>query len=270
MTLLILAVAAAAMADVSRRSMRRALDANAAEQSLQQKWAATSLRQTLLPRAAGVLDESERRTRVANATVRADFTLGEGPSLTPVSLLFGDEGAKLNLNALYERDRTGFRRRAETLAGPLRVEPRPTPPSRDELAESPPPFESFGQVFDNPPPVTLAAVSADVTLWGGRQLNYRRAGPAALLETLRPILGRGEVDRLIQLRNAPRGSSLPDVLDALSLPQRDRDAAAARLVGESSTFSLWVVAGPPGRQRFRFAVSENTVERGSRIIDFAW
>ena len=272
MTLLILAVAAAAMADVSRRSLRRALEANDAEQALQQKWAATSVRRTLLPRAALVINGAEQRTRRPAATVRTDLFLGDGPSLTPVSLLFGDEGAKLNLNTLYERDRRGLQRSLTSLfdTGPLRVELRPNPPGRDELAAPVPPFESFGQVFDAPSPAALAGASAEVTLWGDGKLDYRRASAAVLAEGLTGELGRGEVGRLVQLRDTPAGQTLAGLFDALALPQRDRDRLAARLTESASTFSLWTVAGPPGRQTVRLAVLENTSDRGIRNVDFAW
>src|SRR5688500_19347843 len=91
LVLVVLAVTAAALAGVSRMSLRKALHARRAEEELQRRWAVVSCRSVLLPKAEAVLSRAEKQTG-ATGEVRRDVRFG-GQDLT---LVFGDEQAKAN------------------------------------------------------------------------------------------------------------------------------------------------------------------------------
>src|SRR4051812_5359020 len=94
LTLLMLAVAAAALAGACRTALRKAVLAARAQEDLQRRWGVVSCRAALLPKAERVLASSPDRTA---AEARLDVTLGG----RPITLVFGDEQAKANVSLLY-------------------------------------------------------------------------------------------------------------------------------------------------------------------------
>lgn len=103
LTLLLLAVAAAALAGVCRASLQKAVQAGRAQDDLQRRWTVVSCRAALLPKADAVL--------AAGADLQAGGGGGDAVPVDgavtlelggqPVTLLFGDEQAKANVNLLY-------------------------------------------------------------------------------------------------------------------------------------------------------------------------
>src|SRR6476660_8633708 len=84
LTLMLLAVAAAALAGACRGALQKALLATRAQEDLQRRWGVLSCRAALLPKAERVLAVSVDH---ASAETQFDVTLG-GQAMT---LVFGDE-----------------------------------------------------------------------------------------------------------------------------------------------------------------------------------
>lgn len=151
-----------------------------------------------------------------------------------------------------------------------------------------PRFEAWGQVFAAPAPAALLGRSGEsdrapaatpqlepqpvqgvadrLTLWGNGQLNHRRAEPAALEAVLRPLLGPGDIQRLLEARRRQPGLSLSELLRQLQLDEDRVAEVQRRLTGFSRCHSLWIVAHGPHRRWHRLVVSEG----GARPRVFDW
>ena len=263
-TLLLLVLVGALMAIVARQSLARAADAVRMERQLQAKWAAVSIGDALPPRAEAVLDA------VDSATVAMVLNLGDGPSRQDVRLVISDESAKVNLNELWRRDPAVFAGALATLSprADLRFDPRPNPvDAAGEFDNPPPPFESYGQLFDMPSPAALIAGTTDLTIFGDGKLNVARASPAAIAQVTNGILGRGEVERLVALRREQSGIALSMIYDELELPQRDRNRLSPLLSQVSTAQAVWIM---PEHGPARLVVIERSPEVGVRRLGFAW
>ena len=279
MTLLLLAIAATTLAGVVRASLRRAVRASAAQEELQRRWAVTSCRTVLLPKAERAL----ARPKVESAEVRRQIRLG-GQAVT---LVFGDEQAKPNVNVLYRQRGLADAERAvralsQGTGNSLAVELRPLPAdprgrARADSDEGGPPFEGFSQIFGATPPRQLLArrgsrpsVASAVTCWGDGTLHFRRASRDALQQACRPYLGAGDVGRLLAVRQRRPDADAGEALDRLKLTEARREALEELLVDESSCHSLWVVVDTGGRVSYDLFVSDDTVAGAAGTVRFSW
>ncbi len=94
LTLILLAMAAVILLEISRVSVRQALQARQAEETLQQQWAARSCQNVLLHRSLQVLMASEATTAGPRPIATTSLKLG----YFDFELHFTDEQAKVNLN----------------------------------------------------------------------------------------------------------------------------------------------------------------------------
>ena len=281
MTLLVLAIAAAATASVCRMSLAKALRAGRAEEGLQQRWGALSCRTVLLPRAEQALATSPSPAAVE---VRRDLRLGR----VEFTLVFGDEQAKANVNEIFRR---GGRAEAERAARELvaaagasaRIDlsPRPGATAADgnNTADQEPAFASLAQLFGDTPPAELLArrgsgdsLSALVTVWGDGLLNVRRARPAAMQQACRPHLNAAQVQKLLAARDAKPADEfdLDEELERAKVSQSRRDALDDRLDVDSTCHSLWVISrGAAGRTWYDLTVSGPEGDE-SDVVTFRW
>src|SRR5690349_19007717 len=93
LVLVLLTLAAAAMAGIARASMLKAVRAASAAADLQRRWTVLRCRAVLLPKAEEVLSRDSGR----DSERRLEIVLGG----QPVTLVFGDEQAKANVNSIY-------------------------------------------------------------------------------------------------------------------------------------------------------------------------
>jgi hypothetical protein len=280
LVLMVLAVAAAALAGVCRMSLRKALHARRAEEELQRRWAVVSCRSVLLPKAEAILSRAEKQTGVAAAEVRRDVHVG-GQELT---LVFGDEQAKANVNLLY---RTGglaladraVRRVINTADVAVDLRPLPEQPggSRED-EESPPVFESFAQVFRLSPPAALietansarAAPASALTCWGDGSLHFRRAPAEVVREVCARHAGGALANRLVQIRDKHPEAELSSALDQIKLSEPAREALDELLTDESNCHSLWIITRSRDGNVYDLAVLDQSSEEGGRPLVFSW
>jgi hypothetical protein len=300
LTLMLLAVAAAALAGACRAALQKMVLATRAQEDLQRRWGVVSCRAALLPKAERVLaaaagDRTSPETRV-------DVTLGR----QSMTLVFGDEQAKANVNLLYalgKRDGTdqAVRGIVGTTSADVRVELRPIVIQApiDELTEPEPPkhplransdeqdrldfevqpvFEAWGQVFPGSKPTALLrrrgtspSVASSLTCWGDGTVNVRRASSETLSRVCDKVLRPAEVRNLIAARDKDPDFDLWEAMDTLNLPEDRYDNAEQLLSDRSACFSLWIITrGGAGREWYDLAVSEVAGGTAGGVKTFSW
>lgn len=269
LVLFVMALAATAMAAVCRMSLEQTMQASRAEGDLQRRWAVITCRAVLLPKAEAIIAHSKEPTSQVAREIRLN---GQ-----PLTLVFGDEQAKANVNLLYaqgglsgaERE---VRSMVEACGTAVTVELRPiagrgkTFGTADAKDDDPLAFEGFDQVFARQAtPASLlsaerggaaAPVAAGLTCWGDGSLNLRRASADAVRAVLSRRLAAGEITRLLDLRGKNPEVESSDLLDALGLSELRRDAVEDLLTTESSCHSLWIVSASGTRYWYDLAVSD--------------
>ncbi len=292
LTLLLLAVAAASLAGVCRVSFEKAVQAAGAREDLQRRWAVTSCRAALLPKAERVLASvAPSSSDQPSSEVRLQLALGG----LPLELVFGDEQAKVNVDLLY---RTGGRAGTEravrelTAAGgaDVRVALAPGAPLLPVLEGSVAAlqqeqedrfFESWSQVLGDTPPAALiarrggeggASTVAQLTCWGDGTLNYRRASVAALRHTCPKSLGATGAARLVGIRRKEPELEVWEALERLDLSDEELEEASERLTEDSSCYSLWIVARSGGRAWYDLSIADGPAggDDGGATATFAW
>jgi hypothetical protein len=300
LTLMLLAIAAAALAGACRAALQKAVLATRAQEDLQRRWGVVSMRAALLPKAERVLAASGDRM---SPEARVDVTLGG----QPLTLVFGDEQAKANVNLLYalgKRDDTdqAVRGIVGTTGADVRVDLRPIliQPPDDQLTEpeSPkhplrsnsdeqdlldfevqPAFEVWGQILPDARPAVLLrrrgtspSVAGSLTCWGDGTVNVRRASSETLLRVCDKVLRPAEIHKLIEARDKDPDFDLWETMDTLNLSE-DRYANAEQLLADrSACFSLWIVSrgGGGGREWYDLAVLELAGGAAGGVKTFSW
>lgn len=287
--LLLLAVAAASLAGVCRLSFEKAVQAAGAREDLQRRWAVTSCRAALLPRAERVL-ASVDPVSGPSSEARLQLTLGG----LPLELVFGNEQAKANIDVIY---RTGGRAAAEqavrqlTAAGgaDVRVVLAPGGPintpadgSVEALQQDDEPrlFEGWSQVVGDTPPGALiaprgaagASAVSELTCWGDGTLDYRRASVAALRAVCPKSLGGTGAARLVAIRRAEPELNLWEALERLELSDEQLEEAEEWLSEDASCYSLWFIARPGGRAWYDLSIADGSAgdAGGGATATFSW
>ena len=283
LTLLMLAIAAAALAGICRAGLQSVVRASGAQEDLQRRWGVISCRAALFGKSPAVLAAPGRRGPLAEATV--SFRLGGQPT----TLVFGDEQAKANVNLMYALgQRAGADRAVRALAqssgAAVRVELRPMVVDADEDVDTneavrtkdrgepedeaievsfEPAFESWGQVFADASPHelmrsrgTLPSVASNLTCWGDGTINVLRASREAMLNACDRVLGPAAVTKLLAARDKDPEFDLWETLDMLNLPEARRDAADLLLSDDSTCYSMWIVTRSGSREWYDLTVGD--------------
>jgi len=274
--LVVLGLAGVVMMAAVRYSSALALQANTARERMQLRWATISLQRAVLSNAEHVISEDEAQTGMPLTWARRRICLNNGMQF---DLIFGDEQAKANVNAVYARKgRMGLTVLLEALLWghdvALRTALRPSAPELSKKEKVRRPFGCFDQLFDAYEPGDLARPFTDeeplvgqLTCWGDGRLNFRRASPWAVREVTSGILTAYQQAQLLALRQDVPGISLEEALRQLELSDRDRPKAAAVLTDASTCYSLWIAGRTAGRRWYRLAVSNTGV---ADVEMFAW
>jgi hypothetical protein len=303
LTVIILALAGTVMTGLCRASFNRAARSVAAEEELRRRWGVASCQRTFLPSAEQIIAAAEVSHGRAVPIVRQSIIL-DGITY---ELTFGDEAAKLDVNALVQargkaqaetavKDllrQTGCSARPHLLAGkPQKIlkpipalrkqggsdeagNPSPAAPAETADQEEPRPLQSFGQVFPGADPADLLGIDGNggaamaITCWGDGRLHFRRASDAALRQFCPPTLNSGQTTRLIRLRAKSPAQPATELLDQLQLSDDAIDGMDARLVEESECHSLWVVATTERRRWYHLAILDQT-GGSDQVVLFSW
>lgn len=266
-TLMLLALASLALLAVTRASLARSADTREAERHLQERWSTLSCSRSLLPRAEAVLAAAEATSHVPIVSVRKTLQL----NAMPVELVFGDESAKANVNSLLERGREDATVAARQLlsgtglAGRLELRPERLLAGR---------VGSLVEVFGNVRPEELLdgrqPASDRLSAWGDGRINAYRASPDVLKAVLSPTLNVSHLTQIAALRSATPRPSLSTMLGQLELTAPQRQFAEARLAGDSTCHSLWVITTEPRRRAHRLIVYDGSAPPARRTHTFEW
>lgn len=279
LTLLLLAIAAAALAGVCRAGLQKAVQAARAQDDLQRRWGTLSCRTALMPKAPAVFAASGPRA-LAETVVQLELG-GQSMSLT-----FGDEQAKASVNLLLAADGQAGATRAvrevvQASGAAERVELRPMAPDEsNDVAPSQgerdasdglyadldvqPLLTSWSQVFASASPDELLrrrgilqSMSSNLTCWGDGLLNVRRASRDAMLRVCDRVLTPAQVSKILAARDKdPLGFDLWDTIDGLELKEGPASDVQRLLTDESTTYSLWIVTRVSGRDWYHLAVAD--------------
>lgn len=267
-TLMLLALASLALLAVCRASLARSADARDAERELQRRWGSLSVARALPPRAEAVLAVAERDARAPVVTARKSIALS---SMT-IELVFGDESAKTNVNALLQRGRADATVAARQLlsgtglAGRLVLHPERLIDGR---------VGTLGEIFSDVRPEELIEgrrpAAERFTPWGDGRVNAYRASPEVLTASLSPTLNVSDLTKLAAMRTEVPRPGLSTMFDRLELTAPQRQFAEAHLAGESTCHSLWLITTGPRRRAYQVTVydaAEASPRRRTRT--FQW
>ena len=168
MTLVLLALAAVVLVDLSRRSVRRAVQATHAQAELRHRWAAASARAALLTRPEAVLEQAPPSESGAPAIAAARIIHLNG---TPHLLRLSNEQAKANLNTLFLHEGRSDAARAaaaltESVPDTGRISLAPDPRASIELSpEAPPPSPGSPQRILQAGPIPLDGSLRPLSSW---------------------------------------------------------------------------------------------------------
>lgn len=272
LTLVSLALVAAGLAGVARRSHAAAAESGRLEREAQRRWLAATA-EPLLPHVDALLTApapgsntpgSNAPATSGGGTLRVAVTTPHGTA----GLTLSDEQAKANVNALWERhDRAIVQSKLATLAAEIgdasiRLRPVGAFEATASGAESDwPAFAAFEQVLapehrqrQRGEPTTTSSLPDHVTLWGDGRLRPGRATRPALEAVLRPLLSDAQIDQLIALPPTGRDAAAATGRHGLRLTDRQREQLQPRLTDESRCFGLRLRFDDGQRVRTRLVI----------------
>lgn len=278
-TLVLLLLAAMLLASLARQSLSVAAEADDAQQELQRRWGAFSLRVAVLTRPQEILTDFQSARAKTAEEARQLYPLAATVRLGRLDfhLTLDDESRKLNINRLYLTGGTEVVREAMTElqqgARALRLRPHPDDPRKSSLR----PFESWGEVYAleelsdrHSPGEWIAANTHSVTCWGGGSIHYAVTSDQVLELMARRAVGPITASRLVDLRHRNPAQTLDKLLDQLAIRQQERDRLKGWLTDRSDCFSLWIDASGAERSWRELAISEITSNGSQHLYRFIW
>lgn len=279
-TLVLIVIATVLLAGLSRYSLRTALISQQAEEELQLKWGQASIERVALSNPEAILsqpimlDEGVPAERQQLAIRDGELTLGR----TQFDIRVADEQAKINVN-LWDVNRSDMelRRLLQEFAGrdsAIHLSPIDSVSGDGSSTR----YQSIGQLIDSQGyanPSSAAAKTREatryLTCWGeGGRINLHSASDDALVETASLAVGRGEAEKLVELRNANPTLRKAELLNRMQLRLEKREKLDALLVEESRAWSVWIHATNRSRATDRFVVKEKIGSSSNRVFVFSW
>ena len=250
-------------------SARRAAEARQACDDLQHRWAATSCRTVLLPRADYVLQRAAKRTGRPVGQAQTELDLGS----EHLTLTLFDEQAKANISTLYQRvgaQRTerDIQRLGAASATAMGVVLQPTAGGSEDAAAWR--FDAWEQVFDRFTPAAMfngpvrpTPRPVDVlTCWSDGKLNVRRASSAAIEMVVGDVLTRAEIAKLIDDLAQPSDRPRTDVWESTQFSDAQREKLTERLTDKSTTFGLLIRSRDDFQTRYEWNVLRLDLQAG--------
>jgi type II secretory pathway component PulK len=289
MVLLLLAVSATIVGALCREAMLAQSAAAAAQADLQLRWGRESCQTALLPAADNIMDRARLAGAPASDIVWQNIDLG-GQSM---QLGFGDEQARINLNAVYAASgKDGVRQALQTLGRNSQTMPRlilgpePTgehiqrfallPLASDESNASDDGQEptavavigSLGQLFPDATASQLSAASLDVTCWGDGRVNLHRAPAEVIAQAAGALLLPQQVKQIVAARDRQIDMPLQNLLALTGADSADR--LAQKFTDDSFCHSLWIVTQVGQCPQYRLAVRDASDSRRVHSAIFDW
>ncbi|MFA7236022.1 MAG: hypothetical protein WC058_04075 [Phycisphaeraceae bacterium] len=301
LTLALVLLAGGLLSGLALRSATAALDTESAVERLQRRWAVTTCRATLLENSERLLDAAERgdedretggdhadQTGARGGKPVAEWRVACRLAGLDYELVFTDEQAKLNVNALLQHEtHESARRIIERLsadAGAMANEPvtvklhvrRAEKGGESEGGGGSSEIGGYGQIFENVSAWQLiddsdtggAGVSGDggaglagrLTCWGDGRLNWRRASDEVLRRVCGEALNRGQTDQLMGVRKDDPFATTDELIGRLKgIGKKQADELRNLLADASGCHGLWVIQRSGQRSWYTLAVGLGTV-----------
>jgi len=283
MTLLLMTIAVLALAHTSRASLRRAMEAQAAQRQLQRHWGTLSCQRAVLQNADAILKKIEEETQEPAGVTRLTLILGD----QAFDLVLADEQAKANVNKLIklrslETTEGNIRDLVRQSNKPVKVRLKMLPSmskSEDQITLQLPPLGSFAQIFPDVQPELLVSttqqpspVSTHFTLWGDGKLNFHRATRQAFKLLCEGVMTDNQIDQLLSSREESPRLATEEALSQLALTKTKLDQLTELLTDKSSCHSLWVVVRDDERSWYSLAISESQSDsdEANKVYTFSW
>lgn len=286
LVLVLVLLAAISLAGMARRSMVEALEARTAVEDLQRRWAVTSCREALLPRAGMLLEEAERgkgaggepSERYLNPPMVERRITCRLAGLD-YELIVADEQAKLNVNRLVEEMSRGEARSevARLIADAgggfvgrsgVRIRTLALGESLSRQTGNLSKLAGYGQVFGAVSPQRLVGegrwtgLAHAVTCWGDGKVNLRRAPDAVVERACEHRIGREAVALLLEARHGDPYRTIAEILGDLDeLDRGEKQLVRECVTDASACHGLWVIAHGRQRSWYTLVVGEGGVER---------
>lgn len=288
LTLVLLMIAAVALARVARQSAGEAIQVKAQTEDLQRRWAMTSCRATLLPRAQGLLMAGAQGEKLGpGVRVRpGELRLSCELSGLAYDLVLTDEQTKYNPTAMGAlrlgedklvtelqlraavRDLSGMS--GEQIATSVRLRPligidaqgnEIAPDKRRATSELPGLYVSYGQLFNQVPPDALVGtydrpgIASRLTCWGDGRLNLAHTSSDVMKRVLGPVLsGEGVQQLLIARSESPEVDAKKWIEAAVAATPEERMLAQALATERSNAQGLWVIGRGQTRSWYSLSV----------------
>lgn len=296
MTLVLVVMAGSVLAVMARRSMFDASDTLHAQERLQQKWSVYSLSRSILPQAGKVMDEVIKQfaEKPNDPTTRVQFDLTMGQNTWTIVL--SDEQAKANLNQLLKTkgNSSETSQAIRSLAEKLKVSDLPTlqvKPFDWKDTNAVQSIHTWDQVVEEVLPEKLYATESDnialadmLTCWGDGKLNLRNTpGPVMEIMCL-PLLGRGQIEKIISERKANPQLTLEQAIKAADIAKDQVDKIKPLFTDASTCYSLflsvdqarmkrhWLIVGQKQKTKQTADKTSPNVKQNDKLIlaEFQW
>lgn len=303
LTLALVLLAGGLLSGLALRSATAALDTESAVERLQRRWAVTTCRATLLEKSERLLDAAEggneeRETDGGQAGKRGENArqpVGELRVACRLAgldyeLVFTDEQAKLNVNALLQHETHESARRiierlsvdANGMANePVTVKLHVRRDEKDGEVEGggeSSGVAGYGQVFEHVSAWQLiddsaagganasedggAGLAGRLTCWGDGRLNWRRASDQVLRQMCGEVLNRGETDQLMGVRKDDPFATTDELIGRLKgISTEHADELKNLLTDASGCHGLWVIQRGRQRSWYTLVVGTGTVTK---------
>jgi hypothetical protein len=270
LSLVLLTLAAIAAVTVCRAALARGMAAREAQTDLQRHWGTLSCQCSLLPESEQFIFRRERQLREPVTCWQTSLNLGD----ESFEMLFMDESAKVNLEALIQRQ--GLDQARETIRRLCGTSPVVAAVDLRWEGESNNAPRSFGDVFTAVDPAALCAISRSdapaglLTCWGDGRVNIHRAPEVVLKEATLGILNLSQIEQLIHIQEIQPPVTVDSALRAMQMDQKQQDEAAHLLADGSNCYSLWTRCQTARRSYWTLGVIDYSRSQGGDVRTFDW
>lgn len=280
-TLALITLAAILLTGIARYSLAIALDASAAEENLQRRWAELTCQRVLLTNAASIftpidpVESKDSPPSLLPTEIRGQLRLGR------ITLVFclAAENAKANVNVVADEGGKAKLQQAirDLSLGDIPISVRLLP-NKDSAREFPlSQYESWGQVFaldeevaTHDIPELVMTSTGQLTCWGNGRLDLRRASDGAVSTICGLAVGESVVKQLLKARSEVPDWKLSQLLIELKLPEKELTQLKNLLEENTSCYSLWIRSSSGKRVGYGLFIRDESTDSKKHYWTFIW
>lgn len=272
MALLLIAFAGSVLAVMARRGIFEASDITDTQQQLKHRWAAYSLEKSILPQAKQIMEKIYEKDPPEDQQPMATSNLEIQLGSTTYQLTLADEQAKANVNLILniKGNTTDTAQAIRNLMTEINISNIPKIALKPYKWDKNPDIaqvHTFDQVFTNIVPDTFFSNDPDkteaidvLTCWGSGQLNFHTASPEVLKIICHPLLGRGQIEKIITQRKSNPEIKLNKALTDAGVSKKQIPKILKRLTEDSTCYSLRIQWQNERKVTYRLSIAQQPVK----------